>query len=533
MENLQNKILNFDLKALIISKIKKADRPFWLSFFITLIALNIIFLYHGTNFMFGDHDWKYLKNDIPLNSGLFEARFSQFLLINGLSYGKILPIINNFLGFCGFCLGISLLAKYWEIPHTPKSYITFSLFTSLTPYILSFMYFAFLVIPCLSWNAFIIGGLLISTKEQKFSILKTLTASTIFMLALGGYPPVINLYATALCTKLFLDSYLKKLPLKELLLTHRYSVINFLLGAFFYKLCIIYFTKTGAINPNYYNLQTIPFNQYLDKFILISKDLFKQFTVTLPFIEAPYKLTTLIIILLAITSLIVKSSKNHPNKLISTIFFIGIFYSALITLFLSTSIKETEFSPRIDFFGLLYVYSAMLCIIMHLKLKFAQNLAFICCLFSIFINTNTLLNAQKVWKLGFETELNLHKRVNKRYENSPLFNQYGKYIIVQGGSPSFRHKYYTTPYSHTSDDLLDISYVPAMNSGVMLNYYTSPEYADTTAYVYTFRPDAQAIEYLKTASPWPSINSTYIGGYYIIKILDQQGLNYLRSQYLR
>ena len=483
--------------------------------------------------MFGDHDWRYLKHDVPLNSGLFEARFSQFLLINAISFGKILPIINNFLGFIGFSLGISLLARYWEIPHTKKSYIIFGLFTAITPYILSFMYFAFLVIPCLSWNAFIIGALLISSKEQNFSISKTFFASILFMLALGGYPPVINLYLTALCTKLFLDSYFKKLSLKKLITHHRYSIINFILGVILYKLCLIYFTKTGAINPHYYNLQTIPFNQYLDKFILISKDLVKQFIVTLPFIELPYKLITLSLTIITLITLIINTITSRQFSFLSFILFIAIFYSGLTTLFLSTSIKETEFSPRIDFFGLLYIYSSMLCISLRTNQKLTQNLTFLCCILSIFFNINTLLNAQKVWKLGFDTELNIYKRIKKRYEKSPIFNQYRKYIIVQGGSPSFRGKYYTTPYTHSSDDLLDISYVPGLNSGVMLNYYTSPEYADTTSYSYTFQPNQEALDYLKKASPWPSINSIYVGSYYIMLILDKSGLNTLRSNYLK
>ena len=31
------------------------------SFLISFILINIAFLFHTTNFMFGDHDWLYLK----------------------------------------------------------------------------------------------------------------------------------------------------------------------------------------------------------------------------------------------------------------------------------------------------------------------------------------------------------------------------------------------------------------------------------------------------------------------------------------
>ena len=525
------KILNFNIKSHISSLIKKANTPFFLSFITTFVLLNIIFLYHGTHFLFGDHDWRYLKSGIPLNAGLFEGRFAQFILVNLLSNSEIYPIINNFLGFLGFSLGLSLLAKYWQIPNTKASYITFSLFIGITPYILSFMYFAFLVIPCLSWNAFIIGALLLSSKEKTFCLKITLSSILLFTLALGGYPPVINLFLTALTTKIFLDLFYKSATLKTLIKDYRYTIINFILSAILYKLILQYFIKTGDINSSYYNLQTIPFSQYPSKFILITKDLFKQFLTTLPFITISYKSSTFAIVILATIHIIYNICKTN-QKLLKSLAYIAIFYSALVTLFLSPSLKETEFSPRIDFFGLLYVYGATFAICLKSNKKYLKNLSILFSIFTILISTNSLIDAQKVWKLGFDTELNLYKRIEKRLNSNSSFNKYGHYIIVQGGSPSFRSRFYHEPHMIKSDDLLDVSYVPGMNSGVMLNYYTNEEYADTTSFVYTFRPDTKAKEFLSIAKPWPSTESISVGNYWIMLILNKSGLNDLRSRYL-
>lgn len=515
-------------------KLKKADKLFWITFFTSLISLSIVFLYHSTFFMFGDHDWQYLRHSISLNAGLFEGRFSQFLFIHLFSLGKILPIINNTLGFLGFSFGVSLLAKYWDIPRQKTHYILFALFTTLTPYILSFMYFSFIVIPCLSWNSIIILSLIISSTEKTFSLSKTLFSAFLFMLALGGYPPVINLYATALCTKIFLTIFYDNLSLKKLIKNYKYSVINFLLGALLYKLLLLYFTHTGAINANYYNLQTIPFNEWGAKFLLISKDIFKQFLTTLPFIGYPYKTLTIIITLCAIYILITNLSNKIPiNKPLSILLFIGIFYSALITLFLSPSIIETEFSPRIDFFGLLYVCSAMLAIILKSSNTILKNISYICVILCIITNINSLAEAQKVWNLGFNAELNLYKRIQNRFKSSNRFYPNNKYIVVQGGAPSMRQRFYHTSHTHNSDDLLSISYVPGMNSGVMFNYYTYPEFADKNSFTYTFRPDNEAIDFLLNASPWPSANSIKVGNYWIMIIMDNQALNALRKSYLR
>ena len=521
-------ILNFDLASIIKQWYKKADKPLLTSFIITFIALNLIFIYHGSQFLFGDHDWKYIQNGIPLDSGLFEGRFTQFLAINLLSYGEILPIINNILGILFFSLSISLLAKYWSLPHKKLTYTLFALFTAITPYILSFMYFAFLIIPVLSWSLFIILSLMISKKEQTFSLPHTLISAILYTFALGGYPPAINLFATAFSTRILLDIIYEKATIKSLYTNYRYSVLNFILGAIIYKLCLMWFTHTGSINSSYYNLQTTPFNQWGEKFLLVLKDMIKQLIATLPFISLRYKLTTLAITLLALLTTIKQKSSS---KLLKTFFFIAIFLSGLITLFLSTSIKETEFSPRIDFFGLMYAYSAMLAIVLKSKKGLIKNLSTLLATISIIYSSYTLFEAQKVWKLGFDAELSIYKRIIKRVEIAPMFNLGGHYAMIQGGSPSLRHKFYHEPYQYNSDDLLSISYVPGMNTGVMWNYYGQTNFASTTSYIYIVPKNQQLSQSLEQVQVWPKENSVIVLPNQIITVLSNDGLSYLNKYY--
>ncbi len=211
--------------------------------------------------------------------------------------------------------------------------------------------------------------------------------------------------------------------------------------------------------------------------------------------------------------------------------FAAIPLAALATLFISTSVAETEFSPRIDFFGLNYAYMAMFALTLRTEQKWIRNLALATATLTIIISANEIFEAQKVWKLGFDAEQSLYRRVLKRHEHSPLFNPHGKYIIVQAGSPSFRQKYYHTPYTHASDDLLNISYTPGMNAGVMWNYLSPTNYADTTSYVYTFQPDAAALEALRTGAPYPSASSTAVGTYWLLTILTPTALRDLQTRY--
>ena len=110
--------------------------------------------------------------------------------------------------------------------------------------------------------------------------------------------------------------------------------------------------------------------------------------------------------------------------------------------------------------------------------------------------------------------------------------------MLQGGSPAFRPRFSHTPDYYGSDDLLGISDVPGMNPSVMWNYYGVAEYADPSAYVYTFRPDAAAATAIGNARPWPAPQSTLVqpaaspaGQNIILLILSPEGLSGLKSTY--
>lgn len=519
--SLQERVLNFDLVNALQQWCQKADKPFWTAFFTAFIVLNLIFLYHGAQFLFGDHDWRYLKEGITLGAGLFEARFTQFIPINILSRGEIYPIINNLLGFAGFSLGTALLARYWNLPHHKKQYALFALFCAITPYILSFMYFAFLIVPVLGWNAFIIGSLVISEKEEKFSFSRTFFAIVLIIMALGGYPPVINLIAVVISIKLLNNALhlssqtgLKDFVIEQFKL-YKWTLLNIILGIIGYKLCLFGLEQTGAVNTSYYNLQTTPIAEWGNKFILVSQDVLRQFIVTLPFITTGYKTLTALLVILGLCLIIKRlADKATPVSQKFIIFALTIIclYAPLVTLFISTSLAETEFSPRIDFFGLMYLYAGFFALIQSApsSTQFFKNLGTLLAVAVIFVSANNLFEAEKVWKLGFESEMKLFRRAGARFMSSQAFSLDQKYIMVQGGVTSYRPRFYHETYDIKSDDLLNISYVPTLNPGVMWNYYALKDFAIPTSYQYILQPDEATINQIKQAQNWPHKNSTII-----------------------
>ena len=83
----------------------KIDLKSWL---ISFLIINFCFLYHSLNFMWGNHDVKFIKEELLLTSGLFEGRFTQFIPYTLLTNGQILPVLNNLIGFFFLTLALWL-----------------------------------------------------------------------------------------------------------------------------------------------------------------------------------------------------------------------------------------------------------------------------------------------------------------------------------------------------------------------------------------------------------------------------------------
>lgn len=530
MKNLYQQIYHFNLKSQLLQQIKQADKPFWSAFFSVFIVLNLIFSYHSAHFLFGDHDWFYAQKGIALNSGLFEGHFSQFFLASLLTGGEILPIINNAFGFLGLSLGIALLAHYWQVPHTCTKYILFSLFTAITPYILSFLYFAYLVIPLLSLNAFVIAGLLISARESIFSWRRTVTSIFLLTMALGCYPPVINLIAVAFCVKLLIEVAEKQTSLPQLWRTYRWSILNIILSLIAYKLCLMYLSFHHLTHNNYYNLPIIPFTEWPQKALSILPNIFKQFTITFPFIGQGNRLLNLAIIILGTISLY-QRTLTPPRLLATSFLIILLFCSGQLTSFLSSAKSEPEFSPHIDFFGYIYIIAAFLRFVLISKQQILKNIAFLVALISIITSSHRLFEAEKVWKLGFDAEMKLYQRIAKRFQNHPNFTLNHRYIIVQGGTFPFRKHFYHDSYRYPSDDLLAISYVPGMASGVMWNYYGITEYAHATSYTSFLNSEPQLQQAIHNVTAWPHANSIQVGPSWILLPLTADGIAELQQHY--
>lgn len=85
----------------------------WLKLWIATLLVFLPFLF---NFLWGNHDWEWIREGTPLFSGVFEGRFSQFILQNFLFEGRILPVFSIAAAFAFYSGAAVLLFRLWNLP---------------------------------------------------------------------------------------------------------------------------------------------------------------------------------------------------------------------------------------------------------------------------------------------------------------------------------------------------------------------------------------------------------------------------------
>ena len=492
---------------------------------ISFLIINFAFLYHTLNFMWGNHDVKFIKKELLLSSGLFEGRFTQFIPYRLFVDGQILPILNNFIGFTFLTLALWLLAKYWNIKKSILNYILFITFFATQPYTLSWMYFTFITISCLSWTFFAILGLYLSHQIpfSKNKLILTILSIICFYLPLGGYPPIINTFFVCLSAKITLDYIFENKSLKDLFNIYKYTILNILIATILYKISLSFVPHNDV-----YNLETTPIKELPLKFIACLKISFQQFLVTVPFMEIGYKIILFSVCIIATIGCLLKS--KTPIKYFLSLLFITttIWFTALTTFLV---VPPTEYVSRIDFYGFGFLYAFFLCLLLRLTPKIYESLSLIFCFILIPLNILNDYHALKIWKQGFDAEFQILDKVTEKIENHPLFNPNKKYRIYIAGDISLRPSYYNGKFQKDDVFFYSLPYLAMWQGANLVQFYSPYNYIsnpsiitpeDITPDVYNF--------ITKDAHYWPHENSIFINNNIIIVIYNRYGLEELKQK---
>lgn len=483
------------------------------------------------NFIWGNHDWWWIKDHTPFSSGVFEGRFAQFILPTILFSGNILPILSAATGLLLYSLCTILLLKLWQAPQHNlfNTIIGTSIVTA--PYTISWFYFAFLTLSCLSWPLVIISAFLLFNHKTKY-FTNIWLATILFVLTLGGYPPAINMIGTIFFTLILKDLCLKGLTVKSLIKKYIPHIISLLCATLIW-LFILYLLKKYNLQQNTYNTVSIDLKTLPSKSYFCLKAALQQFTTTTSFISYFYKYITLCLVLAAFIELFI----NLPKKTSSICFFVisilGLLLASVTTLLVAQNTAYVLDEPRIEFFSLPYIYAFSAYILLNKKNYFIQNLTIILLCLIILHNINTTAYASKIWLLGFKAENAYAERFISRLEEHTSFRpQTNQYTFIQGGTLNFRKNYHIPQKDEKTDSYtLTAPYIP----------WHLPYKAYTFYYPYLFvaqdfdiywsfvSPNAfdltpNVIKYItNSARPWPNKNATYISPSLIILTLTSEG----------
>lgn len=501
------------------------------SFWILFGLINLAYLFHTINFLWGGSDWAAVRTNVDINESLTDGRFSAFWLQELLFNGKILPVANNLWAFFGLSLAGVLLAIYWKLPQKTSLIVLSGLILAVNPYTLSWLYSAKNTLGCLWLPALVLGATLLAENKSESpnrTLAKNLISVMLYLIALGTYFPVINFIAVMILGKIFLTITQTGERLKDAMLSTCQSLANLTAALMFYVFILFLLEESGKLNTSY-GLST-PFNIFWSNLPLWLEQSLRQFATPLPFADLGYQLLFVIMCVAAVFTLIF----NTPNTrtAIKSLLLIPllIIASKLSVLFTVDTAETTTYLAQINFFGLPLIYALLFIILAELNQGKLRTTAYILGGVLVFMSFVRVAYAQKVWKFGWDAETKLAERIITRLEKLPEFDIEKKYKLLQIGEMSLRQKYYLKqPNETANDNLLGKSYYPAGIAKDAYNFFYQTDFLSENATTAVLA-DPAIREYLSTtADVWPAKESLWIYGDYIILILDETALYTLRK----
>ncbi len=519
-----------ELEKSLKTKLKNMDKSYLRAFLIAFGIVNIVFLFHTINFMFGDHDWNYIRSGTYWSEGSFEGRPLHFVLQSIFFDGQILPVLNNLISFAALVLGGIMLAKYWKLPLTTFNYAVFATFFAVLPYTLVWLYYAKDTLINLSLPLISVGALMMAEKKEgKPRWLWHIGAVVLMLFSFSSYAAVINFYGVCLIGKVLVE-YVEDKDLSGIIKNKLAVMADILIALIGYKIVISFASLTSNYNTQMISLDYLP-----TKLGETLKVMFTQFITPLPFMEYKYKIILLAVTVLGVIALMRKGCiKKLPILIVGMV---GMLFASKIAYFLAeergqvlAEMENFAFVPRLDFYGLalIYAFGARLCLEFYNN-RYTKKLIGGVLVIVTFMSCVRDVYAQKVWKLGFDAEMKAHERIVSRLEEQPFFSAHRKYRLLQIGSLALRENYYRKANNEaTSLDLLETSYTPEFMSRIVYNFYYPEDVFYDNAVVGQLSKKGQ--DFIRNeAAVWPSRKSIYIDGDIVIIVLTEEGLDKAKS----
>lgn len=504
------------------------------------VALCLSFAPLLVNFVWGNHDWMPLLTDSSLSSGLIEGRFSQYILLNIILGGKILPILNLLLGFAFYSTALVLLWNNFFKFSLTKTPATLFIITATTlPYINELLYFQFIVFSQLTWPVIIVLSLLAAQKaSEKNYISNTFISACLLFLAVGGYPASAGLYATAACLWA-LNLTQSHTSAKQFTVKLFPFAISLLFALITVNFVYIFLQKNGLMIPLYNNKPATPI-EILSRIPTVILVTIQSLIQPQPFFSILFKITTTLIITLFIYKRL-STNKSIIQFILNLLLIIILLLSAKLPALISQNNSDNYFAQydpvgfmvRTDFYTIPCLILYCLFYLWQNSKQYLRNTIYTLSMLLIIINTNANLTFCKTYILGFNAENILLQRITSRIQNKPQYTPKHLYTIVQVGEQSLRAKYYI-PQNFEKYGYYTLQ-TPFTRYWIPNEYYN---FSSPTVFIKkgnSLNPQTlstQAVAFLtKQITPWPSVNALYLENDYIILALTPQGKDTLVQQF--
>ncbi len=491
--------------------------------------INLAFLFHTVNFMWGAGDWGAVRFGVNPEAGLATGRFSAWWLQELLFDGEILPVINNLWAFAGLALAGVLLGIYWQLPQRTAAYVVTGLFFIITPYALGWLYTARDTLSGFWLPALSLAALMLADSHGRHLnaiYLCNLAAVFLFIMALGAWLPIINFIGVALLGKIFLKTVFADISLKCAFKRMVQAFADLTAALVIYAFIIFVLKDVGIMAPRhgcwFSAVAALP-----SRLPGLLAAIFTQFATPMPFAGLFYKLCCLAVVLVALFALIFQSPNAKAAMRGLTLVPLILLASRLSTFFSLPAGEEAVSWVRSDFYGLPLIYALSITIILKLGGSRLKRVGYTLAVILVFAGFVRVAYALKVWKFGWDAETKLAERIITRLEKMPEFNVNGHYKLLQIGEQSLRGKYYLKNRGEKkSGELLAWAYYPAGASKDAYNFYYQSDFLAADAGLAEAARENSALRgyILNRARPWPSKDSLFISGDYIVLVLDEDAL---------
>lgn len=374
------------------------------------LILAVVFLIYWSSFFLGNHDFRFMRYGVPLDAGVFEGRFTQFLPSWLLTGGHILPVFNVLLGFAFFALAAVRLAEWYGLPERYRDVLPFTLLIVLNPYVLTQLYYVHQILSIFVWHFLCVWGVIwidravlaaedgkkeagCAAGEGKKAAGYAAAGISALFVSLGGYTAAFELVLTICTGKFWLDVLRAEKSVKAIL-GHYVKLGAAVMAALLCYAAVIWEMKRqNLIYLGMYNVQTLPLREVPERFLQRWHKPWEILYSVFPY-ESP--LAGYGFLLLAAAAL--AASRGRRKFLWGAFCLIVSVYLAFFLAFIAPHDFFDTF--RVHFFSVPYLIAVLLAVAVTCGGRGCRNMALAAAAVLVCVYAGTDFYAQKIWLLG-------------------------------------------------------------------------------------------------------------------------------------